>query len=192
MNANEITTIRYQYDDSSDAMGFETSEAVDAVNYKASMQAYETMIAGALEAAYPGAEITIETGYGRIEVNGQSDHDEVPAVSDLVNQVWQSWEWVVNKNPAAVALGSMTSAKKAKTSAENGRKSPGRPRKDARIFRTNEIHSLDTGWTVDLSGPGEVSQDCFFHFHSRKQADKFAALVDAGEHPHQAYLAAIG
>ena len=98
------------------------------------------------------------------------------------------------KNPAAVALGSMTSEKKARTSAENGKRG-GRPRKDARIYKAYDSDSIPNwfGWVADLSAAnGPVNDDCKFRFNRRKEAAEFLRLVDAGMKAEAASYYAAG
>lgn len=82
--------------------------------------------------------------------------------------------------------GSKTSARKATSSAANGRKG-GRPRKDARIFRAREVETNGTGWIVDLSPADCVNPDCYWRFGARAEAVRFVALVDGGMAARDAY-----
>lgn len=48
-----------------------------------------------LYAEYPDAEITVIQDIGeRVEVNGMTDHDEVPWIEQIIDKVWNGDDWL--------------------------------------------------------------------------------------------------
>jgi hypothetical protein len=90
-----------------------------------------------------------------------------------------------HKNPAAVALGSIKSARKSAAARENGKKG-GRPYKN--VFRATEIDSnLIGNWIADMNpSAGPINPDCYWYFNTKKQACRFVDLVNGGMNPYQA------
>jgi hypothetical protein len=57
---------------------------------------YQDAIANHLHDAYPDAEIEIEQGVNdSVEVDGQTDHDEVPWVNQVLERVYNGDDWLV-------------------------------------------------------------------------------------------------
>jgi len=59
---------------------------------------------------------------------------------------------------------------------------------DKRIFRAREVEPNGTGWVADLNDPESktINPDFYWHFKTRKTAERFLALVDGGLDAHQA------
>ena len=60
---------------------------------------------------------------------------------------------------------------------------------DKRIFSRDQVDPNRTpGWIADLNAPDDpmINPDCYWYWHTRKAAEKFIALVDAGTEPHEA------
>lgn len=90
-NANE--TIKIEYDNSEDAMyGQNGSDGYDAT---ASEAKFEKMLMAELKKNYPDNEIEISTGYGKYSVDGDTGHDEIPWIEEIIHQVWSTFEWLV-------------------------------------------------------------------------------------------------
>ena len=51
---------------------------------------------------------------------------------------------------------------------------------DTRVFKASEVDSKEAGWIVDLSGPEAVNPDCYWHFRTKWQANRFTKLIDGG------------
>ena len=58
---------------------------------------FEAQLESALGEAFPGSEVTIETGAGKYFVDGETDSDDAEWVGEYVNRVWSTFEWVVTK-----------------------------------------------------------------------------------------------
>lgn len=64
--------------------------------------------------------------------------------------------------------------------------------KDKRIFKRTEVDpDRRPGWVVDLSGNGPINPDCYWYFKTRKAAEVFLSLVEAGMRAEQAAHEAI-
>ena len=64
----------------------------------ASIANWEGSLVDAFYDECPQAEVEIVHGIiDRHTVNGQTDHDECAYVGDLINKVWESWEWLEGK-----------------------------------------------------------------------------------------------
>lgn len=58
---------------------------------------------------------------------------------------------------------------------------------DKRIFKRTEVDpQRRPGWVADLSGDGPINPDCYWYFKTRKAAEVFLSLVDAGMDARQA------
>ena len=76
--------------DSSDAA------ALAQIDMPTSAKRYGDLIYVALRARYPIAAIEIVFGINdRIFINGLSDHELEPYVSQVVSNVYQDWKWVL-------------------------------------------------------------------------------------------------
>ncbi len=62
----------------------------------------------------------------------------------------------------------------------------------ANIFRESEIKHGSKLWIVDLSSPGMVNPDCYWRFEKRKDAIKFAQLIESGKSPREAQYIVVG
>lgn len=92
--ANEIQSITIEYDNDESAMyGSNGAEGYDAM---ASEMKYEEMLTAALQEAYPDVEIEVTTGYGRVMVDGDTAHEEVDTVNQILHKVWSSFDWLVD------------------------------------------------------------------------------------------------
>lgn len=60
--------------------------------------------------------------------------------------------------------------------------------KDKRVFMARDVEPNGTGWIADLNDPESrtINPDCYWHFRSRKTAERFLSLVDDGMDAHQA------
>ena len=70
----------------------------DAEGYdaKASADKFAELVTVQLEQEYPGAEISVEnTINDRHMVDDQEDCDEAEDLGEIINQVWESWNWMV-------------------------------------------------------------------------------------------------
>jgi hypothetical protein len=91
--ANEFQSIIVEYDN--DEFAMYGSNGAEGYDQEASCNKYESLLTAALESAYPGVDVTVTTGYGRVKVDGDTAHDEVDSVNAIINRVWQSWGWMV-------------------------------------------------------------------------------------------------
>jgi len=121
-------------------------------------------------AQYPDHQIYVtwfrssDGQHGYLNPNG--DHD-------ITGRPWSAI------NPAARALGSIKTEKKAAAARENGKKG-GRPYKN--VFRANEVDSnRPGGWIADMNmGISPINSDCYFYFNTQKDACRFIDLVNGG------------
>lgn len=66
------------------------------LDVKASIVSYKENLVNHLYDKYPNADIEVEcSGHDRIQVDGMTDHDEVPWIEQAVNKVWESYQWEV-------------------------------------------------------------------------------------------------
>lgn len=66
------------------------------LDVKASIASYKEHLIDHLYDKYPNADIEVEcSGHDRIQVDGMTDHDEVPWIEQAVNKVWESYQWEV-------------------------------------------------------------------------------------------------
>jgi len=93
--AREIQSIIVEYDDDESSMF--GAEGAGNYDQQGSCNKYETLLTGALQAYYPGIDVTVTTGYGRVSVDGDTAHTEVDRINAIINQVWQSWDWLVGR-----------------------------------------------------------------------------------------------
>lgn len=61
-----------------------------------------------------------------------------------------------------------------------------------KVFRESEIKHGSKLWIVDLSSPGMVNPDCYWRFGKRKDAIKFAQLIESGKSPREAQYIVAG
>ena len=94
---NTIERILYQYGPD-DAAQFGADADLQLVDITASYTAYEDAVLAALQAAYPGARVSVQSGPDRISVNGHTDHADVPWVEDVVHQTWAAFDWIVTSD----------------------------------------------------------------------------------------------
>jgi len=87
-----------------DAGQFGADADLTNVDIPASYAAYDEALRVALVTEYPGADVTIRDGADRFEVNGMRDHREIPAVGDIVHEVWERFDWVVVDAEKLLAL----------------------------------------------------------------------------------------
>ena len=72
--------------------GNHTAEDVDR---KASAANFTTLLGYALSVEYPDAEVEIEHTINDVHrVDGQTDTVEAENVGNIINRVWESWEWL--------------------------------------------------------------------------------------------------
>lgn len=88
-----VTNILYQYE-ADDGAQFGPDADLSEIDIRASYNAYEDAVLGALQAAYPGARVSVQSGPHRVSVNHDRDHEELPAVGEIIGEVWQSFNWV--------------------------------------------------------------------------------------------------
>ena len=63
---------------------------------------------------------------------------------------------------------------------------------DKRICKRSEVDvNRGTGWVADLSPADVVNPDCYWHFKTQRQAERFLALVDGGMRPEEASYTVI-
>lgn len=74
-------------------MGYTDTETIDI---EASLIKFAEALENHLYAAYPMAEIEIVKSINdRVRVNGDTDHAEVPWVSEIVGKVWNGDDWLI-------------------------------------------------------------------------------------------------
>lgn len=61
---------------------------------KDSVAAYGNAVEQAIIEAFPGAEVDVTTYGSRLSVETDIDAATDDAIASIVNQVWQSWEWL--------------------------------------------------------------------------------------------------
>lgn len=92
----QVEDIKVMYSD--DAMFGHDPAATEGVNFRASFAKFEEMVTDSLRRLYPGAIVILDRGINDgYRVNGEADHDEIPAVEDTVHEIWQAFDWVVRE-----------------------------------------------------------------------------------------------
>lgn len=130
--------------------------------------------------------VSIDGDWRRIKKVGRMQEllDKLPWGGYTIDEVEVELDSTYEIAKAASALGSIKTAKKARSSAENG-KLGGRP--DKRIGKANDVDpNRPGGWIVDMS-VGAVNPDCYWRFGTMAAAKKFLALVDGGMPARDAY-----
>lgn len=90
--SNEMTIIISYTEDGMFGPAEENREGTDIT---ASFARYEKMLTEKLQEQYPDAEIEFKNNDLQDKVEIWPPSDEGPWVDEIVNQVWQSWEWIV-------------------------------------------------------------------------------------------------
>ena len=93
----EVTEITVKQQADTTAFFGSYPDALKGIDEQASYTKFEVLLADALRKSYPDADVSVEVGDvpDRIEVNGSRDDQDVPAVEDILHEVWESWDWVV-------------------------------------------------------------------------------------------------
>jgi len=93
--ADKIEQIKIEYDNSDDAMYGSDPDAIVGVDMQASEIKFKTMLHAELSKNYPNVEIIITTGFGQYMVDGDTAHQEVDTVGQILHNVWSEFEWLV-------------------------------------------------------------------------------------------------
>jgi hypothetical protein len=89
-----MTSIVIEYSDA--GLFGDTDPETENINVMASHDEFERQVTEAMQAEYPGVEVVFEFGLEDSHaVDGQSDTYAAGVVGDIMNEVWNKWEWVV-------------------------------------------------------------------------------------------------
>ena len=77
-------------------MGYTDTDKIDV---SASLIRFAEALTNSLHVAYPKAEIEVAQSINdRVQVDGRTDHDEAPWVSEIVGKVWNGDGWLEYKD----------------------------------------------------------------------------------------------
>lgn len=90
-----IESIRVRFDEEGLFGADQDAIEAEGTDIAASKARYGEAVTNHLYDAYPAAELDVAEGYPTIEVNGLTDHDEVPWIEQIVERVWNGDDWLV-------------------------------------------------------------------------------------------------
>jgi len=89
-----IKKIYYQYDASENNLFGDTTD--NDIDVEASKKQFESQVSDALAKVYPNATIEVSHGlYNMCQVNDDREHPLIDEVENIVQQIWESWNWLV-------------------------------------------------------------------------------------------------
>lgn len=92
--SDTIQSITVEYDN--DELAMYGSNGAEGYDTLASERKYEEMLTSALQEAYPGVEIEVTTGYGRVKIDGDASHDDIVWVNQIIHEIGSSFGWLVD------------------------------------------------------------------------------------------------
>ena len=95
MYHDKVREVMVQYDNSDDAMYGNDADVTEGINTTDSERKFESMLRTALDKRYPGADIFVDVGNGHYTANGAPDTLDAMEVGEIVNDVWSTFDWIV-------------------------------------------------------------------------------------------------